>query len=84
MHIAGWGGFLLSILVWFSLFPPSGKGHRRRTYGVRLSLPLLMSCMLVIDSAWAAGRRRTPRRCCTEQSTTIKVRPTFRLGIHRF
>jgi hypothetical protein len=25
MRIAGWGGFLLSILVWFSLFPPSGN-----------------------------------------------------------
>ena len=25
MRIAGWGGFLLSILVWFRLFPPSGN-----------------------------------------------------------
>jgi hypothetical protein len=25
MRIAGWGGFLLSILVRFSLFPPSGN-----------------------------------------------------------
>ena len=25
MRIAGWGGFLLSILVWFSLFPPRGN-----------------------------------------------------------
>jgi hypothetical protein len=25
IRIAGWGGFLLSILVWFSLFPPSGN-----------------------------------------------------------
>jgi thiosulfate dehydrogenase [quinone] large subunit len=25
MRIAGWGGFLLNILLWFSLFPPSGN-----------------------------------------------------------
>jgi thiosulfate dehydrogenase [quinone] large subunit len=25
MRIAGWGGFLLNIILWFSLFPPSGN-----------------------------------------------------------
>jgi len=25
MRIAGWGGFALNILIWFSLFPPNGN-----------------------------------------------------------
>jgi hypothetical protein len=43
MRIAGWGGFLLSILVWFSLFPPRGNPAIDGEHnGVRLSLLLLM------------------------------------------
>jgi hypothetical protein len=42
MRIAGWGGFLLSILVRFSSFPAERQSsHRRKTYGVRLQPPAL-------------------------------------------
>jgi hypothetical protein len=85
MRIAGWGGFLLSILVWFSLFPPSGNpviGEEHMAFA--FSLLLLMFLHTGNRFGWAAGWRHTPVAAALNSATTIKLRPTFKAGIHRF
>lgn len=85
MRIAGWGGFLLSILVWFSLFPPSGNpviGEEHMAFA--FSLLLLM--FLHAGNRFGLGRWLEAHTVAAalNSATTIKLRPTFKAGIHRF
>lgn len=78
MRIAGWGGFLLSILVWFSLFPPSGNpviGEEHMAFA--FSLLLLM--FLHAGNRFGLGRwlEAHTRRCCTEQCDHDQTAPNL-------
>ena len=85
MRIASCGRFLLAILIWFSLFPPIGNPIIDGEH-MAFAFSLLLLVFLHAGNRFVLGPLpgRTPRRCCTEQSTTIKLRPTFSAGIHRF
>jgi len=55
MRIAGWGGFLLNILIWFSTFPPTSNPiidgqHMAFAFG------LLLLAYLHADTRWGIGR----------------------------
>jgi hypothetical protein len=60
MRIAGWGGFALNIMLWFSLFPPRAT---RSSTGSIWRLPSASccwrSCMPGTGSASGAGGRHT-------------------------
>jgi thiosulfate dehydrogenase [quinone] large subunit len=63
MNIAGVGGFLLNILLWFSTFPPSGNPIIDGTHTI-YALVLLLLMLLHAGNKWGLGRwwsARTPR-----------------------
>jgi thiosulfate dehydrogenase (quinone) large subunit len=63
MNIAGVGGFLLNILLWFSTFPPSGHPIIDGTHTI-YALVLLLLMLLHSGNKWGLGRwwsARTPR-----------------------
>jgi thiosulfate dehydrogenase [quinone] large subunit len=63
MGIAGWGGFLLNILLWFSSFPPTSNPVFDATH-TTLALALLLLMYLHAGDRWGLGRwwrRHTPK-----------------------
>ncbi len=62
MRIAGWGGFLLNILIWFSTFPPSSNPLIDGEH-MAFALVLLLLMFLHAGNYWGLGRwwsSRTP------------------------
>jgi thiosulfate dehydrogenase [quinone] large subunit len=62
MRIAGWGGFLLNILIWFSSFPPSNNPIIDGEH-MAFALSLLLLMYLQAGNHWGLGRwwrARTP------------------------
>jgi thiosulfate dehydrogenase [quinone] large subunit len=55
MRIAGWGGFALNILLWFSTFPPSGNPVIDGTHTI-YALVLLTLMFLHAGNRWGLGR----------------------------
>jgi thiosulfate dehydrogenase [quinone] large subunit len=55
MRIAGWGGFLLNILIWFASFPPSSNPAIDGTHTV-YALLLLLLMFLHAGRRWGLGR----------------------------
>jgi thiosulfate dehydrogenase [quinone] large subunit len=63
MYVAGIGGFLLNILLWFSTFPPNGNPIIDGTHTI-YALLLLLLMFLHAGNQWGLGRwwsRHTPR-----------------------
>ena len=63
MGIAGWGGFALSILIWFSSFPPSSNPVIDGEH-MSFALGILLLMFLQAGNYWGLGRwwrRHTPR-----------------------
>jgi thiosulfate dehydrogenase [quinone] large subunit len=63
MAIAGWGGFLLNVVIWLSLFPPSTNPvidgeHMAFAFGILLLMYLQAGNFLGLGRWW---RRHTPR-----------------------
>ena len=84
-HRRAGGGFLLSILVWFSLFPPSGNpviGEEHMAFAFSLLLfDVLAYWQSIRLDRWLEAHTVA---AALNSATTIKLRPTFRAGIHRF
>jgi thiosulfate dehydrogenase [quinone] large subunit len=62
MRIAGWGGFALNILIWFSGFPPSGNPLIDGDH-MAFALSVLLLMYLHADNRFGLGRwwrARTP------------------------
>jgi thiosulfate dehydrogenase [quinone] large subunit len=55
MRIAGWGGFALNILIWFSGFPPSSNPVIDGTHTI-YALLLLLLMFLHAGRYWGLGR----------------------------
>jgi thiosulfate dehydrogenase [quinone] large subunit len=55
MRIAGWGGFALNILIWFSGLPPSTNPVIDGTHTIYAPL-LLLSMFLHAGRCWGLGR----------------------------
>jgi len=55
MRIAGWGGFLLNILIWFSGFPPSSNPVIDGTHTI-YALLILLLMFLHAGRRWGFGR----------------------------
>jgi thiosulfate dehydrogenase [quinone] large subunit len=63
MRIAGWGGFLLNILVWLCSFPPSGNPIIDAEH-MMFAFSLLLLMFLHAGNTWGLGRwweAHTPR-----------------------
>lgn len=63
MNIAGIGGFLLNILLWFSTFPPNSNPIIDGTHTI-YALVLLLLMFLHAGNKWGLGRwwsQNTPR-----------------------
>ena len=55
MRIAGWGGFLLNIFLWFSLFPPNGNPIIDGEH-MAFALSLLLLAFLHAGNRFGLGR----------------------------
>jgi thiosulfate dehydrogenase (quinone) large subunit len=63
MGIAGWGGFLLNVLIWFSSFPPSNNPVIDGEH-MAFALSILLLMFLQAGNHWGLGRwwrAHTPR-----------------------
>jgi thiosulfate dehydrogenase [quinone] large subunit len=63
MYLAGIGGFLLNVLLWFSTFPPSNNPLIDGTHTI-YALVLLLLMFLHAGNQWGLGRwwsKHTPR-----------------------
>ena len=55
MRIAGWGGFALNILLWFSALPPSGNPVIGGTHTI-YAMVLLILMFLHAGYRWGPGQ----------------------------